>query len=309
MKIVFLASGNKAVGTVSAFVRSQFESLQQEGQDMSLFPIVGRGWKAYAAAVFRLRRLVKDVRPDIVHAHYSVCGVVAALATMGTRTKVVVSILGSFPSKTFKLRWVRFFIKHVWDVTLTKSARTANQLGIELPVVPNGVNLDQFNLIDYSEARRTVGFEDGKKYVIWCSNPSRSEKRFPLAESVVAGIKDANVVLYPVYDKSHDEVVKYMCAADVLLLTSSCEGSPNVIKEAMACNCPIVSTDVGDVRWVTQNVDGTYVSDGDAPEALSECLKKALAYNKRTVGRSRIVSEGLTAPAVAKRIISIYDAI
>ena len=121
MKVIFVASGNKAVGTVSAFVRSQYESLQREGVDMTLFPVCGHGWKAYAKAWVRLRRLVRAQHPDIVHAHYSVCGVLAAAATCCTRTKVMVSILGSFPRPSFKLRWVRFFIRHVWDATIVKS--------------------------------------------------------------------------------------------------------------------------------------------------------------------------------------------
>ena len=107
MKVLFVASGNKTVGTVSAFVRSQYESLQREGLEMILFPVIGKGWKSYAKAIVRLRKMVRRERPNIVHAHYSVCGVVAALATWGTKTKVVVSILGSFPRHSSKWRWVR----------------------------------------------------------------------------------------------------------------------------------------------------------------------------------------------------------
>ena len=307
MKVIFIASGNKSVGTVSAFVRSQYESLQREGLDMILFPVIGKGWKSYAKAMIRLHRLVRREKPDIVHAHYSVCGVVAALATLGTKTKVVVSILGSFPTHSFKWRWVRFFIKHVWNSTIVKSKRTANQLGIDLPVVPNGVNLDQFSLVDKEEARKKCGFEEGKKYVIWCSHPSRSEKRFSLAQEAVAALNDPNVILYPVFDKVHDEVVDYMCAADVLLLTSVCEGSPNVIKEAMACNCPVVSTDVGDVDWVTGGIEGTAVVPFGDVDALREGISSALAFHSRTQGRERIKTLGLTIESVARKIKSIYD--
>jgi glycosyltransferase involved in cell wall biosynthesis len=307
MKVVFLASGNKAVGTVSSFVSSQYESLQREGLDMVLFPVKGHGWKAYVSAVARLRKLVRHERPDIVHAHYSVCGVVAAIATLCTPTKVVVSILGSFPRSTFKKRWVSFFIKHIWNATLVKSQRTADQLEMDLPVVPNGVNLDQFALVDYRAAREQCGFEEGKKYVIWCSNPSRDEKKYPLAQQAVGLLNDANVELYPVFDKSHDQVVEYMCAADVLLLTSVMEGSPNVIKEAMACNCPIVSTDVGDVRWVVGETEGTYVVPYGDAEGLCDALRSAIAIGRRTSGRERILSLGLTTDRVAAKIKEIYD--
>lgn len=306
MKVVFVASGNKTVGTVSAFVNSQFESLKQQGVDMHLFPIIGKGWKAYAQSIPQLRNLIKKERPDIVHAHYSICGVVAAMACVGLRTKVVVSILGSFPHKSFKLYWVRFFVKHVWDSTITKSQRTSNQLAIDLPVIPNGVNLSQFYLIDKEEARRMLGLANNKRYVIFVSDPKRPEKNFALAQKSVELINDNNVELVPVYNKPHDEIVKYMCAADVLVLTSLNEGSPNVVKEAMACNCPIVSTDVGDVSWITNGVEGTYVAKTFSPSEFSAFLREALAFNRTTRGRDSLLKLELTTEKIANKIISVY---
>lgn len=306
MKVVFVSSGNKAVGGISSFVQSQFDSLKAEGLDMMLFPVTGHGAKAYLKATRELRQLVKEQKPDIVHAHYSACGYVAAMATTFTKTKVLVSILGSFPKKSIKLHVVRFFIRHIWDKTLVKSQRTANQLGMDLPVVPNGVNLEQFNIIDQQKAREMCGFEDGKKYVIWCSNPIRPEKNFALAKQAVALLKDENVVLFPVFDKTHNEVAQYMCAADALLLTSKNEGSPNVIKEAMACNFPIVSTDVGDVSVVTKGVDGVRVAKYATPECVSMELKQVLSFEGRTKGRNHLVEIGLTSKKVAERICELY---
>ena len=174
-------------------------------------------------------------------------------------------------------------------------------------MIPNGVNLEQFTLIDKEVARKKCGFEEDKKYVIWCSHPSRSEKRFSLAQAAVAALNDPRVVLYPVFDKIHDEIVDYMCAADVLLLTSISEGSPNVIKEAMACNCPVVSTDVGDVEWVTGGIEGTAVVPFGDVEALRKALSSAIAFGSRTEGRERIKSLGLTIESVARKIKAIYD--
>ena len=121
-------------------------------------------------------------------------------------------------------------------------------------------------------------------------------------------LRDESVHLIPVFNKPHAEIVDYMCAADVLIMTSANEGSPNVIKEAMACNCPIVVTDVGDVRWVTEGVDGTYVSNTFEPEELAGLLNKALEFGARTQGRKRIVDLELTSDMVAQRLIRIYTA-
>lgn len=307
MKVVFVASGNKKVGTVSSFVRAQFDSLQREGLEMLLFPIVGHGWKPYLCSIRSLRNTIRREKPDIVHAHYSVCGVVAAAAAAGTNCKVVVSILGSFPKKNFKKHWCKFFIKHFWNATLVKSQRTARQLGINLPVIPSGVNIDQFTPIDYQKARELCGFEEGKKYVIWCSNPERSEKNYPLARAAVEELRRQDVSLVPVFDKPHSAVAEYMCAADALLLTSKMEGSPNVVKEAMACNCPIATTDVGDVRENLDGLPGAYISRIDSPIQVAEALASALAFGQRTAGRQQLVNKGLTTEAVAKRMVCLYS--
>lgn len=308
MKVLFVASGNKAVGRVSAFVQSQYDSLEKEGLDMLLYPVVGHGWKGYLRNFKALRRLILKEKPDVVHAHYSSCGYLAALAAMGQKTKKVVSILGSFPTKSSKLKFVRFCIDYLWDVTIVKSERTRAQLDRDLPVIPNGVDLDLFPLIDQEEAKEKVGFSKDGKYVIFVSNPSRPEKQYGLAKAAVEQMKDDSVHLIPVYNKPHEEIVTYMCAAEVLIMTSESEGSPNVIKEAMACNCPIVVTDVGDVRWVTESVDGTYVSDSFVPAEIAALLRKALAFGARTQGRERIIHLGLTSGQVAQKLMKIYSA-
>ena len=110
----------------------------------------------------------------------------------------------------------------------------------------------------------------------------------------------------------------YMNAADCLLLTSDSEGSPNVIKEAMACNCPIVTTDVGDVRERLVNLEGCYiVHDNDcrftdtkhAAELIATELQKALAFSKRTDGYQRILDDKLEISQIAKRILDVYEQI
>ena len=302
---------------VSSFVQSQFDSLKAEGLDMVLFPIKGKGWKGYLKAVFALRRLVKREQPDIIHAHYSTCGFVASLATMCMmhKPKILVSILGSFPTRNAKWRRVRWAIQHLWDGALTKSERTRAQLGLNLPVIPNGVNLEVFRVEPGAESREKVGFEADRKYIIWCSNPERAEKNWPLAEAAVKQLQITNnklqISLVPVFNKTPQEVCTYMNAADCLLLTSDSEGSPNVIKEAMACNCPIVTTDVGDVRERLANLDGCYVVQSQEPrvksQEVAEALEKALEFGKRTEGRKRIIEDRLEIKQIAKRIIEWYD--
>ena len=132
-----------------------------------------------------------------------------------------------------------------------------------------------------------------------------------------------NVELVAVYAKKPSEVCTYMNAADCLLLTSVSEGSPNVIKEAMACNCPIVTTDVGDVRERLEGLDGCYIvedpMDIDAEHSdavrlekakhVSEAILKTLKFGKRTEGRTRILEDGLEINQIAKKVRTIYECI
>lgn len=324
MKILFVASGNKKVGTVSSFVQSQYDSLVAEGLDMRLFPVVGHGIKGYMKNVRSLRHLIRTWRPDVVHSHYSTFGILSTMAMlcMFHKPKTLVSILGSFPMHNFKWHYVRFFIQHIWNGTLTKSKRTADQLGFDLPVVPNGVNLDVFHPTKQTDSRKQVGFDENKKYIIWCSNPERPEKNFVLAEEAVKQLSFSSAVeLVSVFNRTPQDVAKYMNAADCLLLTSWSEGSPNVIKEAMACDCPIVTTDVGDVVERLNGLDGCCVYQTEhnitnletqfkyheeAACKIAALIRNALDFGQRTKGYERIITDGLTVELTAKKIIDIY---
>lgn len=382
MKVLFVASGNKkGAGQVNSFVQSQYDSLKKEGLEMRMVGTEGKGVKAYLRAAWKLRKMIRAERPDVVHGHYSLCGWVANIACFGLckKPKIVVSILGSFPTKGKKWKLVRWSIRHLWDATIVKSQRTASQLGLPVNIIPNGVNLEIFQTQDNAAARKAVGFEAGKKYIIWCSNPERPEKDWALAQAAVElleenienkiennndsltpkeesqvtcsnsnsfdpqsaqkqafGQPDAQsysdtdksypldsseknnqknvslskkVELIAVYNKTPQEVCAYMNAADCLLLTSVSEGSPNVIKEAMSCNCPIVTTNVGDVTERLENLEGCYVVDSREPKELAEAIRKSLEFGTRTDGRKRIIADQLEIGQIAKRIEAIYDEI
>lgn len=319
MKVIFIASGNKKGGSnVSAFVQSQYDSLKKEELEMRLVGTEGKGAKAYLRAAWKLRKMIREFRPDVVHGHYSLCGWVANIACFGLckKPKIVVSILGSFPTKGKKLKLVRWSIQHLWDATIVKSQQTASQLGLPVNIIPNGVNLEIFEAKSKVDSRKLVGFEDGKKYIIWCSNPDRPEKDWALATEGVRELENKGIraKLIAVYNKTPEEVCTYMNAADCLLLTSVSEGSPNVIKEAMACNCPIVTTNVGDVEERLAGLEGCFIVPERVRELgnervrdVAQALKTALEFGKRTEGRKRIIADQLEISQIAKRIIKIYE--
>ena len=106
---------------------------------------------------------------------------------------------------------------------------------------------------------------------------------------------------------SREEVTLLMCAADVFLMTSFSEGSPQVIKEAMACGCPIVSVDVGDVQERVEGVDGCYVASTREPQELAVLLQKAFRFQGKTEGRKKMITDGLDNRQVADKLMSLYN--
>jgi glycosyltransferase involved in cell wall biosynthesis len=170
-------------------------------------------------------------------------------------------------------------------------------------IIPNGVNLQKFN---YAPVNAGSTVPAGKKKALFLGNTGSPGKNFPLAQAAIQQLE--NVELLAPYPVSHKDIPLYLNEADVLVFPSFMEGSPNVIKEAMACNCPIVTTDVGDVKWVIGETEGCYIASFDEKD-FSEKIKMAIHYTQikgRTNGRQRIIDLGLGADTVAKRIIAVY---
>ena len=175
-------------------------------------------------------------------------------------------------------------------------------------LIPNGVDLEKFHFISKEKARSLTGVNLNDKLVIFISDTKRTEKNYKLAEESVALLSDFKVKFLPLTGVDHSVLINYYNTADVLILTSFHEGSPNVIKEAMACNCPIVSTNVGEVKWLMGNIAGCHISSFD-PVEFAEKIKLAIAFRGKhgqTNGRERIIELGLDSETVAGKIINVY---
>ncbi len=319
MKILFVFSGNFKAFPISPFTKAQAESLRDRGIEVDYFPITGKGPRNYLKNVGPLRAHLKNNRYDIIHAHYSLCGWVAVLASLG-RIPVVVSLMGDDAQGTFtgnnrvdfKSRYLIFLTRLIQpfvQAVISKSANLEKAVWRKKisHIVPNGVRLDQFK-IHGRASREVLGLHDSKKYVLFLGSPTDTNKNFTLVQSAAQLLNNAEVELLNPYPVAPEQVVHYLNAADVFTLCSYGEGSPNVVKEAMACNCPMVVTPAGDAAWVVGQEPGCYVASYD-PADFADKLTQALRFaaeQGRTKGRERIHALGLDAEAVAEKIESIY---
>jgi glycosyltransferase involved in cell wall biosynthesis len=144
------------------------------------------------------------------------------------------------------------------------------------------------------------------RYILFSGSFDNRVKNAPLAQAAVERLEDTSLIELKGY--SRQQVARMMNAADALLMTSFTEGSPQVIKEAMACGCPIVSVDVGDVKEITAGVEGCFIAER-SPESIALNLKRAIDFGKKTEGRKVIVERGLTNDVIANKLIEIYKSI
>lgn len=303
MKVLFVSSGNSKQG-ISPIVNAQGDSLENLGIGIDYFTIIGHGIIGYLQNVSRLRHKLRNDKYDLVHAHFSFSGIVATLA--GAKP-IVVSLMGWNVQKPLLKLTIKIFNKLFWDACIVKSTRMSSALKIKgVHVIPNGVNLDLFKPIDRHVARKQLGWDPDKYHFLCASDPKRPIKNASLALSAFDLIKEDNYELHFLGGVSFKDVVHYYNASDVVFLTSRAEGSPNVIKEALACNRKIVSTDVGDVRWLLNGLEGCYVTSHD-PEDIASKIKQALDFRDKTKGRERLIELGLDSESVARRIVNVYE--
>jgi len=238
---------------------------------------------------------------DVVHANY---GLTAPAALAQLRYPVVLSLWGSDLMGTFGP--LSKLAARVSDDVVVMSERMAAELDQSCHVVPHGVDLDRFEPTDPTTARREVGWDEDRRVVFFPYAKRRAVKNYPLAERVVTAVDtilDDDVVMKTISGVPHDRMSYYYSAADALLLTSKYEGSPNSVKEALACNCPVVSTDVGDVPERLAGVSPSSVCQSEA-ELVQE-LSGTLRENTRSNGREQI--RDVTIEQTGRRLKSIYE--
>ncbi len=306
---------NPAFGS---FVKAQVECLRGVGVDVEVLAL-DAPWRKliYPKGVIDLRRRLAQHDVDLVHAHYSYVGIVGR-----TQFKVPLivtyhgsDLLGSRDlsgklkkSNLLTVRAGRKLARHA-DAVIVQSKQMAKLVeGANVHIIPHEIDFDLFHPTERDEARAQLGLYQNKKYLLFAAKPENGVKNFALANAAAEELKqtDPDVELLVVFKETQDRLALFMSAADVLIFPSFSEGSPNVVKQAMACNLPIVATDVGDIREVVECTEGCHIVDFTI-ESVAGALRSVLATCPRTNGREHVAR--FKCSVVGQQLVDLYQSV
>ena len=326
MKILIISRYKSAFADhLVPFVIEQGDSLRQLGHTIEYFAVRGN----YILAVHDLKRKIREFQPDIIHAHYGLSAITAELQSQvpvvttfhnGETLNKGVNLLTSLCS--LRAKHVVYVARHIYNLVYFKHAKYS--------IIPCGVNMEDCVVMNQKEARKQLGFENGVKYILFGGGFDNLRKNYAILRDAVERIEQqtwmpveggercGNIVCLEMKGLSRAECVLRMNACDLFALPSHSEGSPQALKEAMACNCPIIATDIADVKHLLGDMQGHYIlrnprptherwdADEHSLDEMVELLQKALAFSGRTNGRERIIAMGLSNEQVAKQLLRIY---
>ena len=366
MKLLVIASDKG--GRFAPFIEEQIAALQAHGVQIIRYGVTGHGIMGYLRELPALRRFIRAERPDIVHAHYGLSGLLANLQRL---VPVVTTYHGSdinkpnirrFSKIAMRLSAHNIFVSArsaylamgngQWAIDNETESQSpiANRLKKRYTLLPCGVNIpkpwnemknqrveqltlnqwvqsilskDVTNVLfagafdnavkDPELAKAAVEIAQAQIEDNKIKENSNNQQHRQLESTTLranqhpCAIHEIRLVELKGYTREQVNALMYNC--DALLLTSKTEGSPQVIKEAMACGCPIVSVDVGDVAERVSGVEGCYVVRTREPKDIAEALLKAIAHEGKTNGRERIQEMGLSNEQVAEQLIAIYQSL
>ncbi|MFC3476713.1 glycosyltransferase family 4 protein [Halobacterium litoreum] len=294
MKVLQLAT------TDSPFFAEQVRALEAAGVDCTVVtvpsPPDGRTLASFATFYRRVLRETLTGDYDVVHANY---GLLGPLAFAQPVRPVVLTIWGSeVMGYSARLDAVTRAGIAAADAVVAPSRSVVERVESDTDLVPFGVDTERFRPMARDEARAELGWDADERVVLFPYDPDRAVKDFPRAERVVA---ETDATLRWISGVPHDRVPVYMNASDAVLVTSERESGPMVVKEAAACNVPVVSTDVGFAGDVLDGVAHSTVAATD--RRLVDGLQRALAAGERADGREQIDALGLERMADGLRAV------
>lgn len=307
MNLLLVHSGNSvSCSSDYTFVKEQGDAIAAQEVNVFYFSVKGKGVKGYLSALPKLRKTIKENSIDIVHAHYGLCGALCLLQglapvvitfhngeTLTRKGRIISSIAARFSAHSI------FVAQHIHDGLYLSHK--------EYSVIPCGIDLSKYTPISKSEAAAKMHLLPDRPNILFGGSFSNARKNYPLAKEAVA-LLPYQVNLIEMKGFTREEVRLLLYGCDLFLLPTKSEGSPQVVKEALACNCPIVATGVADIPFLLSGVHNAYATRFDASEIASR-IDIIIKNGERSDGRKRIDELELDNPQVAARLIKIYKRI
>lgn len=292
------------------FVKEQINSLSDLGVENEVFFINGReeGRRAYWNGVISLRKKLKNADYDVIHCHHSFSSIILLLTFRFFRYKKIVSYQNP-PEREggmFLYKIIRYFFHGIVMKTKFKDPKGS----LKIYYLPNGVDTDFFKPYDCSFAKKKLDLSLDKKYLLFMdSYKRRKQKRMDRFLETVKILKadgnPYNVEELILTNTDRSQIPYYMSASSLHIISSDFEGSPNSVKECLACNTPVVSCPVGNVDDLIGDVSGCFISSSFEPSELSELVKLCLDKDNFN-GRDKILAKSLDIKSVAVNLKNIY---
>jgi teichuronic acid biosynthesis glycosyltransferase TuaC len=305
-------------GGPAVFIARQAEFLKREGVHVDVVPFRGaRSPRNYFAAWKEVRRRVAAGSYDLVHAQFGQSGITAlpksiplVVTFRGDDLEGIIGESGRYIPSGWLLRLISREVARRADAVIVVSEHMKRYLpgSVSAHVMPSGIDLALFRPEPRDLVRQRLGLPLDRRLVLFVGNPALARKRYILAQAAVEQVnRQIPTQLLVGWEMQHQQIAELMNACDALVLTSMQEGSPNSVKEALACNLPVVAVPVGDVPSRLDGVQGCELCPDDQAETIAAGLARVLHRGSRINGRAAVQS--LDERILTQRLIDIYRSI
>lgn len=319
MKILFVTNGYPTVNNPEycVFTKEQIESVSKfqeiEGQ-LIFINARENGIQAYIKAIPILKKKIRQA--DLIHTFHGLTFLLVFL--IAPSKQIVVSFLNSieneYGEKKFLSQPLVFLTKRLiqrMNITKIFKDKVPARFSQNSYYLPNGVDTSKFYPISKSEAKRKLGLDESKKYILFVSskNKYRKQKRYDRYKKVleILRMRYDNIEELALVNEPRERIIYYFNAAELHLLTSDFEGSPNSVKEALACNIPVVATNSGNVKMMLDGIENCYVSSSFNASELADLTTKVLEVPSSEVNISKYITlKRLDMKAKALELTKIY---
>ena len=306
MKIIYLSRSNS--GAPHPFIKEQADCLiRNYNLDIEHFLIKRGGVIGYFKAIVALSKFITQNSVQIIHVHYGLWALVAVVSKYVClrNCKIVVTYHGS-DIFIKRQRRISLLGSHFVSQNILVSERMRKYFRSNVSVIPCGIDVD-VDLLYRDATRVENGWDENDFIILFSSRFDRKVKDADFAFKVIAALSAAGnklVKFIELKGYSREQLTRLMQAADVLLMCSISEGSPQVIKEAILNSLPVVSNDVGDVRSICSGADNCFILKKDTEEFVKTL--KLISQTKPRVQNRKVLIDNFDNNKIADKIFNVY---